>query len=88
LGRAYEAIDPELFNVPKAASTTILVEGLPSDASEREVAHIFRPFLGFKSVKIVAKSVESPDSQKNEKGNICYADFETSEQATAVVNTI
>jgi hypothetical protein len=43
---------PELFNVPKTASATILVEGLPSDASEREVAHIFRPFLGFKAVTI------------------------------------
>lgn len=39
-----ELYQSEMFNVPKVASSTIVVEGLPPDATEREVAHIFRPF--------------------------------------------
>jgi hypothetical protein len=35
---------PEVFSVPKNASSTLVVNGLPADCSEREVAHIFRPF--------------------------------------------
>ena len=32
--------------LPRDASSTLYVEGLPSDATEREVAHIFRRFEG------------------------------------------
>jgi RNA recognition motif. (a.k.a. RRM, RBD, or RNP domain) len=34
------------------ACSTLYVEGLPSSATEREVAHIFRPFPGFQSLRI------------------------------------
>ena len=33
-----------LFPVPSNATKTVYVEGLPADATEREVAHMFRPF--------------------------------------------
>jgi len=44
---------PEVFNVPKNASSTLVVNGLPVDCTEREVAHIFRPFQGYKSVRLI-----------------------------------
>mmetsp|Transcript_5105 Transcript_5105/g.12748 ORF Transcript_5105/g.12748 Transcript_5105/m.12748 type:complete len:750 (-) Transcript_5105:1040-3289(-) len=34
-------------------SNTLYIQGLPSDATEREVAHIFRPFPGFEAVRLV-----------------------------------
>lgn len=44
VGRVKDIVHPDLFNIPKNAASTLSVEGLPSDATEREVAHIFRPF--------------------------------------------
>ena len=35
-----------MSQLPRDASSTLYVEGLPSDATEREVAHIFRRFEG------------------------------------------
>ena len=31
------------------------MEGIPADATEREVAHIFRPYTGFKSVRLIPR---------------------------------
>ncbi len=39
--------------MPEHATSTVYVEGIPGDATEREVAHIFRPFTGFKSVRLI-----------------------------------
>jgi len=39
---------PGILHYPKNASKTVYVEGLPADCTEREMAHIFRPFPGFK----------------------------------------
>ncbi|CAH9094318.1 unnamed protein product [Cuscuta epithymum] len=41
--------------LPPDASNTIYVEGLPPDCTRREVAHIFRPFVGYKEVRLVKK---------------------------------
>lgn len=45
----------EILPIPKHATNTIYVEGLPFDTTEREVAHIFRPFMGFKSVRLIPR---------------------------------
>jgi hypothetical protein len=60
-----------------------VVEGLPVDATEREVAHIFRPFPGYKAVRIVESGVQESDQSSPllEKGSlkefVCYVDFES-----------
>ena len=36
--------DSGIFPIPANATKTVYVEGLPADATEREVAHMFRPF--------------------------------------------
>ena len=103
----------DIFCVPKNATNTIYVEGIPVDASEREVSRkcclwcpnlpwpigfhnkfrllfvchilsllpnlalllhfpdIFRPFKGFKSVRLIPREI-NPD----EKVILCFADFE------------
>ncbi|CAN1235070.1 RNA-binding protein 2 [Linum perenne] len=41
--------------LPPDASNTLYVEGLPHDCTRREVAHIFRPFVGYKDLRLVSK---------------------------------
>lgn len=66
----------------KNATNIVYVEGLPLNASEREVAHIFRPFPGFKSVRIITRD------KAGEKSVICFADFEDILQSTICINTL
>ncbi|PKU72614.1 hypothetical protein MA16_Dca010184 [Dendrobium catenatum] len=61
--RSHVPVDPMVRPVlpereiplPHDASNTLFVEGLPRDATEREIAHIFRPFRGYKEVRVVKK---------------------------------
>lgn len=67
----------------KSNSTNIVyVEGLPLDVTEREIAHIFRPFPGFKSARLIVKD------KNGEKSIICFADFEDVYQSTICINTL
>ncbi|XP_076948216.1 RNA-binding protein 2-like [Bidens hawaiensis] len=67
--------------LPSDASSTLFVEGLPSDCSRREVSHIFRPFVGYKEVRLV------PKGSRHSSGDpfmLCFVDFESpAEAATA-----
>ncbi|KAI3731374.1 hypothetical protein L1987_62562 [Smallanthus sonchifolius] len=73
-------VRPEI-SLPPDASNTLFVEGLPSDCSRREVAHIFRPFVGYKEVRLVTKE------SRHSSGDplvLCFVDFESpAEAATA-----
>ncbi|XP_068335542.1 RNA-binding protein 1-like [Pyrus communis] len=39
----------------KGESNVLFVDGLPTDSTRREVGHIFRPFIGFKEIKVIHK---------------------------------
>ena len=68
--------------IRKNATNIVYVEGLPNDTSEREVAHMFRPFPGFKSVRLITR-------EKNcQKSLICFADFDEVLQSTLCINTL
>lgn len=71
---------PEI-SLPPDASNTLFVEGLPANCSRREVAHIFRPFVGYKEVRLVTKE------SRHSSGDplvLCFVDFESpAEAATA-----
>lgn len=71
---------PEI-SLPPDASNTLYVEGLPSNCSRREVAHIFRPFVGYREVRLVTKE------SRHSSGDplvLCFVDFESpAEAATA-----
>ena len=76
--------DPQqVLPIPKNATNTVYVEGIPLDATEREVAHIFRPFLGFKTVRLIPR-----EKKPGEKVILCFADFESTLQTTVVINTL
>jgi len=61
-----------ILPIPKNATNTVYVEGIPLDSTEREVAHIFRPFLGFKTVRLIPR-----EKKPGEKVILCFADFES-----------
>jgi len=64
-----------------------MVEGLPNDCSEREIAHIFRPFPGYRCVKL-KQSLKNPESSSNSTQLTYLVEFETTQQAAVVINTI
>lgn len=70
------------FDQRKNATHIVYVEGLPNDASEREVSHIFRPFPGYKSVRLITRE------KNGQKSIICFADFEDISQSTICINTL
>ncbi|GLJ42951.1 hypothetical protein SUGI_0891310 [Cryptomeria japonica] len=66
-----DRILPALY-LPPDASSTLFVKGLPTDCSRREVAHIFRPFRGFKDVRLVSKDFPRGDTLV-----FCFVEFES-----------
>uniref|UniRef100_A0A1J3H2F9 RRM domain-containing protein n=2 Tax=Noccaea caerulescens TaxID=107243 RepID=A0A1J3H2F9_NOCCA len=75
----------ELLRLPPDASNTLYVEGLPSNCSRREVAHIFRPFLGYKEVRLVNKD------SKQRNGDpivLCFVDFTNPACAATALSTL
>lgn len=75
--------ESKILPIPKNATNTVYVEGIPTDATEREVAHIFRPFMGFKTVRLIPR-----EKRQGEKVILCFADFENTLQTTIVINTL
>lgn len=80
--------------IPFNATNTVYVEGIPLDATEREVARkyyqqlialidIFRPFPGYKSVRLIPR-----EKRPGEKVIFCFADFDNKFQTTLVINTL
>ncbi|KAH0453760.1 hypothetical protein IEQ34_018084 [Dendrobium chrysotoxum] len=71
--------------LPPDASNTLFVEGLPRDTTEREVAHIFRPFLGYKEIRLVKKE---PKYDGGSPIVLCFVDFTTPSYAMAAMGAI
>jgi len=75
------------MQLPPDASSTLYVEGLPADATEREVAHIFRRFegQGYQSLRMVAR-----ESSKTPGRNLhlCFVEFDNAHQATIAMRQL
>ncbi|KDO83670.1 hypothetical protein CISIN_1g023903mg [Citrus sinensis] len=75
----------ETLPLPPDASSTLYVEGLPADSTKREVAHIFRPFVGYKEVRLVIKE------SKLRGGDpliLCFVDFENPACAATALSAL
>ncbi|KAF2589449.1 hypothetical protein F2Q70_00040302 [Brassica cretica] len=70
---------------PSDASSTLFVEGLPSNCSMREVAHIFRPFSGYKEVRLVTKDSEQ---RNGDPIVLSFVDFENPACAATARNAL
>ncbi|KAL9225424.1 hypothetical protein vseg_001353 [Gypsophila vaccaria] len=77
-GRAEVALPPD-------ASSTIFVEGLPPNCSRREVAHIFRPFSGYREVRLVTKESRRPGGDPLV---LCFVDFVSPPHAATALDAI
>ncbi|GAB4826165.1 hypothetical protein Ancab_009032 [Ancistrocladus abbreviatus] len=75
---------PEV-SLPPDASSTLFVEGLPANCTRREVAHIFRPFVGYKEVRLVIKE------SRHSGGDpivLCFVDFLTPAHAATAMDAL
>lgn len=70
----------DFIRLPPDASSTLYVEGVPADATRREMAHVFRPFEGFRSTRLVAK--------ENVRGPLCFAEFDDARCASKAKDTL
>ncbi|XP_042480769.1 RNA-binding protein 1-like isoform X2 [Macadamia integrifolia] len=75
---------PEMA-LPPDASNTLFVEGLPANCTRREVSHIFRPFVGFREVRLVSKESRHPGG---EPLVLCFVDFATPAQAATALDAL
>eukprot|EP00270_Netrium_digitus_P000617 TRINITY_DN1069_c0_g1_i1.p1 TRINITY_DN1069_c0_g1~~TRINITY_DN1069_c0_g1_i1.p1 ORF type:complete len:293 (+),score=12.01 TRINITY_DN1069_c0_g1_i1:52-879(+) len=56
--------------LPADATSTLFIDGLPEDCTRREACHIFRPFIGFKEVRLVHK-----EGRRGDKITLCFVEF-------------
>lgn len=71
--------------LPPDASNTLFVEGLPADCTQREVSHIFRPFVGFKEVRLVKKEARHSGG---DPVVLCFVDFYSSSEAAVALDAL
>lgn len=66
-------------------SNVLFVDGLPSDCTRREVAHLFRPFIGFKEIKVIHKEPR----RAGEKGYVlCFVEFDDAKCALTALQAL
>lgn len=73
------------ISLPPDASNTLFVEGLPANCTGREVSHIFRPFVGYKEVRLVTKP------SRHHGGDplvLCFVDFESPAHAATALDAL
>ncbi|KAJ6709210.1 NUCLEAR SPECKLE RNA-BINDING PROTEIN A-RELATED [Salix koriyanagi] len=77
--------DREMAHLPPDATNTLYVEGFPPDCSRREVAHIFRPFVGYKEVRLVSKEARQ---RGGDPIILCFVDFVNPECAATAMSAL
>ncbi|XP_073110870.1 RNA-binding protein 2 isoform X2 [Elaeis guineensis] len=71
---------------PSADQSNILfVDGLPTDCTRREVAHLFRPFIGFKDIRVVHKE---PRRTGDKAHVLCFVEFNDSKCALTALEAL
>ncbi|KAL9363132.1 hypothetical protein Peur_045917 [Populus x canadensis] len=58
--------------VPKGESNILFVDGLPTDCTRREVGHLFRPFIGYKEIRVVHKEARKGGDRA---AVLCFVEF-------------
>lgn len=81
----YQQVQPQAYSpqLSPDAAPTLYVEGLPLDATEREVAHIFRQMPGYLGIRIKPKESKQHPSRVF---NLCWVEFETKYNAAVALH--
>ncbi|XP_021734467.1 RNA-binding protein 1-like [Chenopodium quinoa] len=75
----------ESLSLHETESNILFVDGLPTDCTRREVGHIFRPFIGFKDIKVIHKEAR----RSGEKAMVlCFVEFNDSKCALTAMEAL
>ncbi|XP_057539781.1 RNA-binding protein 1-like [Amaranthus tricolor] len=66
-------------------SNILFVDGLPADCTRREVGHIFRPFIGYKDIKVIHKE---PRRTGDKAMVLCFVEFNDSKCALTAMDAL
>ncbi|KMT13643.1 hypothetical protein BVRB_4g080290 [Beta vulgaris subsp. vulgaris] len=66
-------------------SNILYVDGLPTDCTRREVGHIFRPFIGFKDIRVIHKE---PRRTGDKAMVMCFVEFNDSKCALTAMEAL
>ncbi|XP_031377922.1 RNA-binding protein 1-like isoform X2 [Punica granatum] len=76
-------------SAPTAASSRdsniLFVGGLPTDCTRREVGHIFRPFIGFKDIRVFHKEARHSGDRAMV---LCFVEFADSKYALTAMEAL
>ncbi|XP_021907784.1 RNA-binding protein 2-like [Carica papaya] len=60
------------ISVRAGESNILFVDGLPTDCTRREVGHLFRPFIGYKDIRVIHKEAR----HSGDKARVlCFVEF-------------
>ncbi|XP_020536645.1 RNA-binding protein 2 isoform X1 [Jatropha curcas] len=59
-------------SISRGESNILFVDGLPTDCTRREVGHLFRPFIGYKDIKVIHKE---PRRTGDKAMVLCFVEF-------------
>ncbi|KAM4121399.1 hypothetical protein ACB094_01G002600 [Castanea mollissima] len=71
--------------VPGRESNVLFVDKLPNDCTRREVGHLFRPFIGYKDIKVVHKE---PRRSGDKAMVLCFVEFVDSNCALTAMEAL
>ncbi|KAL1344870.1 uncharacterized protein [Arachis hypogaea] len=66
-------------------SNVLFVGGLPKDCTRREVGHLFRPFIGYKDIRVVHKE---PRRSGDKALTLCFVEFVDSKCALTAMEAL
>ncbi|KAK8698543.1 hypothetical protein V6N13_114655 [Hibiscus sabdariffa] len=66
-------------------SNILFVDCLPTDCTRREVGHLFRPFTGYKDIKVIHKE---PRRSGDRAMVLCFVEFDDSKFATIAMRAL
>ncbi|KAL9254954.1 RNA-binding protein 1-like protein [Drosera capensis] len=70
---------------PAGKSSILFVDGLPKDCTRRELGHLFRPFIGFKDIKLVHKE---PRRSGDKAMVLCFVVFNNANCALTALEAL
>ncbi|XP_014502275.1 nuclear speckle RNA-binding protein B [Vigna radiata var. radiata] len=71
--------------ISAADSNILFVGGLPNNCTRREVGHLFRPFIGYKDIRVVHKEPRRSDDKAM---TLCFVEFVDSKCALTALEAL
>ncbi|XP_057776190.1 RNA-binding protein 2-like [Salvia miltiorrhiza] len=71
--------------VPAAESNILFIDGLPTDCTRREIGHLFRPFIGFREIRLVHKE---PRRRGDKAMVLCFVEFTDAKCAVTAMEAL